>query len=207
MPAISICSLLLACVPSQDPVAAPRPLDARWIDGIGSVEIASSARGHLSIRTADSAGVAHARDVELREVGPEADIVAAQASSFMKEGVIVAVTATAGGTTTYHELHIGRLADAPDHAVANDPSRPANRFGWVFTTPIFSSTGERYRVLDLHNPGGDTIEITYRRGLVVDPNTYKPQLDEKIYFNVCPGSNPTALPALLIELPAGLGKK
>jgi hypothetical protein len=207
MSAISICSLILAAVQSMDSATTPRLLDAHWIEGIGSVEISSPARRHLSIRIADAAGAVRVRNVELDTLGPDADIVEARAAAFMKDGILIAVAATARDTTSYHELHIQRLADQPGDAVANASSGNAERYSWSFTTPIFSSTGERYRIVDVHNSGGDTIEITYRRGWIdPQPRHGNPRLDEKIYVNVCPGTNP-AVAGWLFDLPPELPKK
>jgi hypothetical protein len=185
------------------PVPAPAPLESRWIDGIGDVEIASAANGRLAIAIRDASGATRTREVELDLVAPDAALVEAHCAPFMKVGLVIGLAAQRGATTSYHALFIGRLSDQPGTARTNPPFSPEGRFAWRLTTPIFTSQGERYRMIDVSNSGGDTIEITYRRGFLNPRPRGNATLDEKIWVNVCPGSDPFVA-GWLLDVPSAL---
>jgi hypothetical protein len=68
----------------------------------------------------------------------------------------------------------------------------------LLTDPIFTSTGEPYRIAEVHCPGADNIEITFRRPF--DQFRNKGLLDEKIYVLPCGGtSDPFAALGALFE--------
>jgi hypothetical protein len=141
--------------------------------------------------------------VELDVIAPDSVLVEAHSTSFMKDGLVIGLAAQQGAITSYHALFIGRLADEPGNAHANPPFSREGRFAWRLTTPIFTSQGERYRMIDVSNSGGDTIEITYRRGYLNPGPRGNATLDEKIWVNVCPGSNPFVA-GWLLDVPSGL---
>ena len=76
--------------------------------------------------------------------------------------------------------------------------------GWFLSPPLFTSSGAPYRIVDVHCPGTDALEITFRRGW---PNVSKEdiELDEKVFFDTCPGDFGAALApgrAALVEVTA-----
>ncbi len=185
---------------ASTPAAALEPIDSRWIQGIGTVELSTTGGPRLTVKIRDAAGSTTVRNLVLDLLDPKSVVVEAHAASFLaKEGLVIGLAALAGETTSYHSLLIHRLADEPADARTNRRDGPGDRAHWWLTTPIFTSTGERYRIVDVHNPGGDSIEITFRRGYA-DPRDRNgnPHVDEKIYVNVCPGGeDPKAAGSLL----------
>jgi hypothetical protein len=192
--------LALALSLAPQSAAAPEPLDSRWIQGIGTVVLSAPREKSLTIEIRDEAGATSTRRLDLDLLDPKAIVVEAHSASFIaKEGLLVALAVQTGDTTSYHSLLIGRLADQPADARTNAPEPQEGRRDWSLTKPIFTSTGERYRILDVHNPGGDGIEMTFRRGYAKAlGRDGKPQIDEKVYVNVCAGGeDPTVFGALL----------
>jgi hypothetical protein len=182
------------------PAAALEPLDSRWIQGIGTVELSTTGGPRLTVKIRDAVGSTTVRHLELDVLDPKSVVVEAHAASFIaNEGLVIGLAAQTGETTSYHSLLIHRLADEPGDVRTNRRDGPSDRAHWWLTKPIFTSTGERYRIVDVHNPNGDGIEITFRRGYAnpLDRNG-NPHVDEKIYVNVCPGGeDPKAAGSLL----------
>jgi hypothetical protein len=204
-------ALIASCSQSVSaPPAALEPLDARWIPGIGTVELSTAGGPRLTIKIRDSAGASTVRNLDLDVLDPNSVVVEARAASFIaKEGLVIGLAAQTGDTTSYHSLLIHRLADEPADARTTRTNRrdgPSGRAHWWLTTPIFTSTGERYRVVDVHNPGSDSIELTFRRGYV-DTRRGEPRMDEKIYVNDCPGGEDPKIAGSLLDISAARSAK
>jgi hypothetical protein len=200
IPALALISSFTQSAPT--PAAALEPLDARWIQGIGTVELSTTGGPRLTVKIRDAAGATTVRNVELDVLDPKSVVVEARAASFIaKEGLVIGLAAQTGETTSYHSLLIHRLADEPADARTNRRDGPAGRAHWWLTTPIFTSTEARYRIVDVHNPGSDSIELTFRRGYV-DTRRGEPRMDEKIYVNDCPGGEDPKIAGSLLDISA-----
>lgn len=198
-------ALVLAVSQSQGvptSVHPPALLDSRWIDGIGTVELSTPGGPQLTVKISNATGSTSTRVLDLDLANPGASVVEARSSSFIaKEGMAIGLAIQIGETTSYHSLLIHRLADVPGNARVNVPGRPDAPIHWWLTKPIFTSTGDRYRIVDVHNPESDSVEITFRRGYV-DTRRGDPRLDEKIYVNTCPGADDPFIAGSLLDISA-----
>ena len=184
-------------------LAPPVMLDSRSVPGIGAVELATAGGPHLTLTIRDASGSTSTRTLDLEVLSPDAVVVEAHASSFIAtEGIVIGLAAQTGDTTSYHSLFIHKLADEPGNARTNEPTPVEGRAHWWLTKPIFTSTGDRYRIIDVHNPGGDSIEITFRRGFVEVRGTDAPRIDEKLYVNICPGRTDPMTAGALLDISA-----
>jgi hypothetical protein len=163
---------------------APQPqsqiLDSRWIPDIGNVQLSSPGGPRLEVIVRELGGTEAIKQPMLDPLPADARIIEASASRYFgDQGLAIAVVVEHRGTVTYHFLSTPRLLPV---STPRAPDEPVWR-GWVFTDPIFTSTDEPYRIVDVHGGASDAIEITFRRGF----KWSKGVLDEKIYVHVCPG--------------------
>ena len=103
-------------------------------------------------------------------------------ASFVREGLVVAFSIADGDSTSYHLLLSPKASTSADAIRIADLSR--KEFAWTLTRAAFVSSGEPYRIVEANDPGGDGLEITFRRGW---PKllTSEPRVDEKILYSDC----------------------
>ena len=129
-------------------------------------------------------------DLDLAPLPDDARVIAAQLGAFGDHGLAAALAIETGSGTEYRWLYTtgdplqGRLlAPGPGELAAK---KSAN--DWTLSGALFSSTGAPYRLVDVHNPGGDSLELTFRRGEL--HNVRQPSrglgLDERVLHDVCP---------------------
>ncbi|MBK7641873.1 MAG: hypothetical protein IPJ19_02310 [Planctomycetes bacterium] len=179
-------------------------LDKRWIQGLGTVALATPGGNKLTVELRGEAGFASTRTLELDLLDPAARVVEAHSASFLSnEGLLVGLAAQSGPTTSYHALLIRRIADQPADARTNAPVEQEGKVRWVLTKPIFTSSGTPYRIIDVYNPGGDGVEITFRRGSA-EPlgRDGRPRVDERIYVNACAGGEDPMIFGSLLSVSA-----
>ncbi len=190
--------LALALLPLlQNPAPAPRagaPADpaalARtWIPALGEVRV--DALGGTRLRVAILGEDPRTVELELEGFAAGARIRAAAAGDFLGTDVALALALEQGDTLTYHFL-VHRPIEASPELVR--VSSGATRDHWYLSPALFESTGDPYRIVDLHCPGGDALEITYRRGFPRISGLPRPiEVDEKLYFDACPGAPPAGV--------------
>jgi hypothetical protein len=178
------------------PSAATRPVDATVTrDGhVVSVTI-ESPRGLRFHAQRESGEVRH--DLDLSSLPPESRVVSAQLGAFGEHGLAVALAIASDAGTEYRWLFTpgdplaGELL-APGHLANTGPERSS---GWTLSGPLFTSSGEPYRLVDIHNPGGDSLELTFRRGELqgVREGAGSLSLDERIVHDTCPPAERLAI--------------
>jgi hypothetical protein len=86
-----------------------------------------------------------------------------------------------------HSYHYAYRSPAPSH----EPSTPRPAATqWLTSAPIFTSEGEAWRIVDVRCPGGDSLELTFRRGTVPTDAKSAPSFEERVYANGGPGRDP-----------------
>jgi hypothetical protein len=74
----------------------------------------------------------------------------------MDSGAVIAlVVETRKGHHEYRHALVGDLVKSP-------PQARSSAGEWGLAEPIFTCEGERYRIVEVYSPGGDTLEITFR---------------------------------------------
>ena len=159
---------LLQAAPQSSP--QPVPLDIEWLPSRGKVSASASGRRlDLSI---GEVGSNKLLSFNLDALPAGARVLAARVGPWMgSAGIVVAIAVETGASTEYR-IFLSRTLAADDGFLSE---------------PLFTSTGEPYRIVDAHNPGGgDALEITFRRGW---PDLQGPEtkVDEKVFFDPCGG--------------------
>jgi hypothetical protein len=191
--ALATCLALIAWHPTAPPdlraAEASAPLDATVTRDGHVVTVSVGAPGSLRFSAQRDAG-SQTLDLDLAPLPADARVIAAQLGAFGDHGLAAALAIETGGATEYRWLYTsgdplqGRLlatgADGlPAKHSAND---------WTLSGALFSSTGAPYRLVDVHNPGGDSLELTFRRGEL--KNVRQPSaglgLDERVLHDFCP---------------------
>lgn len=148
-----------------------RPVSAHEIDCSARVSGA---------RTLEVARGAVRSELTLADLSPEARIVAVEIVPYMESGVALGLSIALGDGFEYRYL-LQREGDVGgERRVAG---RPAKITDWLLSAPLFADLGAVYRIVDVHSPGGDTLELTFRRGVPETPE----RLDEVVVVDVCPG--------------------
>jgi hypothetical protein len=171
--------ILIAALLALSVRTEPVVLDVRWLPELGLVTLrAEDARLDLRI---EKEGVEGTQSFQL-----EAPIREARSGPWMGQGMVIAVSTEEGDTTTYRYFlsataptgnpTLGSVDFARDHPL------------WFLSKPIFTSTGERYRIVAVndHLGPGDPLEITFRRGWMKSAGEMG-KVDEKILFDSCGG--------------------
>ncbi len=172
------------------------PLDVKWLPELGLVTLrADAARLDLSI---EKNGVARTQSFQL-----DAPIREARSGAWMGRGIVIALSTEVGETTSYRYL-ISGTAPTGFPTIGEVDFRSPSGF-WFSSKPIFTSTGERYRIVAVndHLGPGDGLEITFRRGWMKSA-AEREQVDEKILFDSCGISTAGPLQegrAVLFEFP------
>jgi hypothetical protein len=172
--------ILIAALLALSARAEPVVLDVKWLPELGLVTLrAEAARLDLKI---EKDGVERTQSFQL-----EAPIREARSGPWMSQGIVIAVSSEADETTTYRYFlsskvptgrpTLGSVDFAMDHPL------------WFLSKPIFTSTGERYRIVAVndHRGAGDALEITFRRGWMKH-SAEMGNIDEKILFDSCGGA-------------------
>ena len=124
------------------------------------------------------------REVELADAIGGARLREARGTRFADSGVALALALDLpDGGTEYRYAVTRDLGLCPPLAAAAAAGAPAPG-GWSLVAPIFRAVGAPYRIVEVHNPGSDALEITFRRGW---PGTSASAVDERIFVDTCPG--------------------
>jgi hypothetical protein len=165
--AIRVPLLFLALLQTPSPKSsAPTILDQRYLPGLGHVTL--SGGGHrLRLEIGDGTS-ARSQEFEIDDLPENAKILSAAVGSFVREGMVAALAIGEGETTSYHLLLSAHTTTSAETIRSAGFSAAAPE--WSLTRAVFVSSGEPYRIAEIHDPGGDALEITFRRGW--------PQLDQ-----------------------------
>ncbi|HEX5012105.1 MAG TPA: hypothetical protein VFY71_17090 [Planctomycetota bacterium] len=186
------CLALIAWHPGAVPLRVAGglgPLDATVTHDGQVVTVSVGAPRTLRISAQREAGL-QTFDLDLAALPEDARVVAAQLGAFGDHGLAAALAIETAAGTEYRWLYTfgdplqGRLlAPGPDAR----PS-PETIDDWTLSGPLFTSTGTPYRLVDIHNPGGDSLELTFRRGELqgVRSSSGEYALDERVVHDVCP---------------------
>ena len=209
--ALLVTCLALNAWPIRPPVA-PRPADPRPLDATVTrdgevVSVTIEAPNRLRLHAQRVQGeVTH--DLDLAGLPSESRLVGAQLGAYGDRGLALALALEVAAGTEYRWLFT--LGDPLDGQVLEPPQTNAN-VGWTLSGPLFASSGEPYRLVDIHNPGGDSLELTFRRGALrgVRERAAGFSIDERIVHDVCPlpaqlameGSSVEAVVERVVEAP------
>jgi hypothetical protein len=130
-------------------------------------------------------------DLMLTALTEDERLVAARLGAFGERGLAVALAIEAGSETRYRWLYTSGdplRGELVTDMAAGAPGGTGPQAPWMFSAPLFTSTGERYRLVDIHNPGGDSLELTFRRGDLqgVRDRAAGLSVDERILHDICP---------------------
>jgi len=167
---------------------ASTPLDVCWLPELGRVSVTATDGLHFSV-VVESEGTAKAQDFEIDSLSASAKLLAAKigCGPFYGKGVVIALSIQDGASTAYEflispELPLRTRALRTSELTVGDS-------GWRLSKEIFRSTGDPYRIVDVHG-FNDNFDITYRRGWGtgwVNPNVTEVKFDEKVLFYGCFG--------------------
>ena len=190
---VSACLALIAWQPGAQPsarVAENSPPLAATVtrDGL-VVSVGVGAPRSLHFSAHRDAGP-QSLDLDLSGLPEDARVVAAQLGAFMEHGLAAGLTIETGAGTEYRWLYTLGDPLQGQLLVPGASARPSPETinGWTLSAPLFTSTGEPYRLVDIHNPGSDSLELTFRRGEL--KNVRQPSaglaLDERVVHDTCP---------------------
>ena len=157
---MSLCTLIQVPPNAR---AAEAPADVCWSPGLGRIELRGTSERKLRLEIDGPTGKSQ-RELELASLPEGQRVIEAKVSGFTQSGLVLALTIEEGNQRSYRFALTRELAPGPVAETAS--SKPAGVTSWWLSQPIFSDAGAPYRIIDVHNPGGDTLEITFRRGFV-----------------------------------------
>lgn len=178
--ALALGSLVLvpwSSVRPQEPsapgaLARARVLDARTLEVVRS----------------DAAGERRS-ELTLADLPPGTRLHAALATPYQESGLAVGLVLAVGEGFEYRYL-CRREGDT--HGARAVVGPPQDNDGWWLSQPLFAEVGAPYRIVEVHNPGSDTLELTFRRG-VPSVKHEVARLDEIVVVDDCPGYFPGSL--------------
>ncbi len=168
---------------SASPAEHEGSWDAAWSTGLGRIEVSQTGPRSLSLSVAEPAGNPP-RTLELDGLPAGARVRELRVAAFMESGVVLALVVEEGGGHTYRFAATRELT--ADRTTELVQLRPEGLSGWGISEPIFSDPGAPYRIVDVHNPGSDSLEITFRRGPARLTRERGSELDELIFVDSCP---------------------
>ncbi|HVS19951.1 MAG TPA: hypothetical protein VMT18_15205 [Planctomycetota bacterium] len=118
----------------------------------------------------------------LAELPEDARLHAAEAAPLLESGTVAALVLQVADGFEYRYLARRETGGWDTTTVAG---RPEESEGWWLSAPLFAAGGHAYRILDVHNPGGDSLELTFRRG-AVDARRAEVRMDEVLVVDDCP---------------------
>jgi hypothetical protein len=183
---LSFAVLCLTLPPQDAPATAPALAirDSAWSPALGRIEVALIGPRSVSLSVEGPAGSSH-RDLHLSGLPDGARLQAVRCSAFMDSGVMLALVTAEGESYSYRYAGTRRLAS--DATTERTERSPTQITSWGLSDPIFTEGGAPYRIVDVHNPGSDSLEITFRRGAPGLSDRGTPELDELIFVDTCPG--------------------
>ena len=104
----------------------------------------------------------------------DAQIVSARVAAFGR-GLILALAVRGDAGYTYHFLHNG------GGGRGWSPKQE-----WLLSEPLFTDAGAPWKIVDVVNPEGDTLQITFQRGVLKRGDKILRGLEVRVYSDVCP---------------------
>ena len=179
---LSLCALIEA---QKGFAVAEAPDDVCWAPGLGRVEVRRAGEAKLSLEIDGPTGATR-RELDLATLPEGQRVIEARVSGFMDSGLVLALAIEEGDQRSYRFALTRELAPAVEAETAG--STTAGVTSWWLSQPIFSDPGAPYRIVDVHNPGGDSLEITFRRGFFRLDRSRAAQLDELVFVDTCPSA-------------------
>jgi len=163
------------------PAAPPmRIFDERMHPVLGHLTL--SGGGHRLVLEARQDGSVRSQEFDIDDLPETGRVLSGKVASFVRDGIVVAFAIGEGDSTSYHLLLSSQAPMSPEPVRSGKFS--ASNPEWSLTRAIFVSTGDPYRIAEVNDPGGDGLEITFRRGW---PKLEQPDpvVDEKILCSSC----------------------
>ena len=160
--------------PGSGRAAAGRRLLDQTVTADGRhVAVSVSGRRGLTIRV-DQGERTHVLKPDLEGLADGAQIVSARVAAFGR-GLILGLAVHGDAGYTYHFLHNG------GGGRGWSPNQE-----WLLSEPLFTDAGEPWRIVDVVNPEGDTLQITFQRGVLNPREEPARGLEVRVYSDVCP---------------------
>ena len=156
-----------------------------WTHGLGRVEVQRIGGHQLLIEIAGRTGPTR-RELDLATLPEGHRVIEVRGSGYMDSGLVLALTIEEGNQRSYRFAVTRDLAPALNTETVG--STITGLTSWWLSQPIFSDAGAPYRIVEVHNPGGDSLEITFRRGFVQLDRSRDPQMDELVFVDTCPSA-------------------
>ena len=166
-------------------VATEAPDAMCWSESLGRVEVQRVGERKLRLQI-DGPGGTTRRELDLATLLDGQRVIEVRASGYMDSGLVIAMTIEEGDQRSYRFALTRELA--PGVSFETVGSSMAGLTSWWLSQPIFSDRGAPYRIVDVHNPGSDSLEITFRRGSVRLDRARDTQLDELVFVDNCPSA-------------------
>lgn len=122
-------------------------------------------------------------ELTLADLPADARLHAVEAATYMDTGLVVALAIEVDEVFEYRFL-LQREGDAGGaRAIVGSP---VERSDWGLSGALFTDAGAPYRIVDVHNPAGDSLELTLRRGVAWVQRDSSVSLDEVLIVDGCP---------------------
>lgn len=121
-------------------------------------------------------------ELTLADLPADARLHEVVAAPYMESGLVVGIVLAVEGGFEYRFL-CQREGDAGGARDVFGTARELSQ--WWLSLPLFQGGGPAYRIVDVHHPGGDSIELTFRRGAIRVQGDHV-ELDEVVVVDTCP---------------------
>lgn len=151
----------------------------------------------LRVRRLTEGGDARSHDLVLEELPAGSRLTQLRVAPYFAGIALGLAVRRADGATEYRYLLTA--GDALEGSVRPSLQDDAIPLGdksrisppWTLSPPLFTSTDEPWEVIDVRQPGGDEIELTFRRSGLSGVRRYgnppQPRIEERIFRHVCAG--------------------
>jgi len=178
-------STLLAGLVLAVAVQAPAPLDVRWVPEFGLVTL-SSEGSRIDVRMQKD-GTDRRESFGIPGLAAGARILEARCGPWLEKEMVVVLVVQEGATASYRYALSAFSRPQARGDDATESHFVDAEHHWFLANPIFTSTGDPYRVVAVNDhTSGDAFEITFRRGWIKRIEDAA-KIEEKTLFDSCGG--------------------
>lgn len=187
---ITISAVLLSLALSQQSVPPPSwctVRDHQFLPNLGLVTI-STEQHRVDVRM-EKDGEKRLESFEIPDLGPRDFVQEARCGAWRQNQMVLALSIQQGETVSYrYALSDLGTADATRYGLTYKPGFVDANQHWFLSKPLFTSTGEMYRIVAVndHLGQGDGLEITFRRGWA-ESQANSAKVEEKVLLDSCGG--------------------
>jgi hypothetical protein len=143
----------------------------------------------LDARTLEVVHGERRHELALADLPPGTRLHAVAAAPFLETGLVVALALELEQGFEYRFLMQREGDGGGARAVLGTPREFSD---WELSGALHADVGAAYRIVEVHNPGGDTLELTLRRGVPHVQRDGAVGLDEILIVDECPGVHSAA---------------